>query len=72
MHNCLCLHAITVPIPETKLSELLLLVEHALSSTVIPKKSLRSLTGKLSFLGGLVPELKPFLSPLWACMCSPD
>ena len=42
-------------------------MRNVLTSAVVPKKSLRSLTGKLSFLAGLIPQLKPFLGPLWAC-----
>ena len=30
------------------------------------RRTLRSITGKLSFVAGLVPQLRPFLSPLWA------
>ncbi len=56
----------TVTIPEDKIQDLLNKINSVLQSTVIPIRTLRSITGKLSFVAGLVPQLRPFLSPLWA------
>ena len=57
---------VTVTVPEDKVNSILdeLTAIHGLS--VVTKKRLRVLSGKLNFIAGLVPPLRPFISPLWA------
>jgi hypothetical protein len=57
---------LTVTIPEDKIQDLLVNINQVLQSNVVAIRTLRSITGKLSFVAGLVPQLRPFLSPLWA------
>ena len=56
----------TVTIPEDKIHNLLSLILSVLRTAVVTKRTLRTITGKLSFVAGLVPQMRPFLSPLWA------
>ncbi len=37
-----------------------------LRTAVVTKRTLRTIIGKLSFVSGLVPQMRPFLSLLWA------
>jgi hypothetical protein len=55
-----------VTVPVEKLGDFLRSVDEVMHLAVIPRKALRSLTGKLSFVAALVPQMRPFLVPLWA------
>jgi hypothetical protein len=57
---------LTVTIPEDKIQDLITSITEVLDQGVSSRRTLRSITGKLSFVAGLVPQLRPFLSPLWA------
>ncbi len=57
---------LTVTIPEDKISDLLHNINLVLQSSIVHVRTLRTITGKLSFVAGLVPQLRPFLGPLWA------
>ena len=59
---------VEVTIPEDKVIKLLSECKTMLKSPVVGLKALRSLAGSLSFVAGLVPVMRPFLSPLWAAM----
>lgn len=59
---------VEVTIPEHKVIKLLSECKTMLKSPVVGLKALRSLAGSLSFVAGLVPVMRPFLSPLWAAM----
>ena len=61
---------IIVSIPKDKLLELANQVDKLMGSTVVHKRGLRSFCGKLSFLAGMVPPLRPFLSMLWGVLAS--
>lgn len=37
---------------------------------VAPRKSIRAYCGKLSFIGGMVPYIRPFLGMLWAALAT--
>ena len=60
--------AIKVSIPQEKLEDLKSRCISFLSRPVIGRKQLRSFTGSLSFLGGIVPYLRPFLASLCAAV----
>ena len=40
------------------------------SAVVVPRKEVKSYCGKLSFVAGMVPYLRPFLGMLWAALAS--
>ena len=60
--------AIQVTIPEEKSKELLITCSTFRHRQVIGKKQLRSLAGSLSFVAGIVPQMRPFLAGLWAVL----
>ena len=64
--------AMVVRIPSEKVTELKERLEEVLGKTVIGKKQLQSLAGALSFVAGVVPIMRPFLSSLWAAMKTND
>ena len=65
--------ALSVSIPEKKCADLLNLSQSFLNgSPVTSRKDLRSYAGKVSFVAGLIPTVKPFLSSLWATVTSPN
>eukprot|EP00971_Amphidinium_carterae_P024999 493719-Amphidinium_carterae.1 len=47
------------------------LIAEALSHNTIKVKTLRTLVGKANHLAGIVPLVRPFLSPLWAALHKP-
>ena len=57
-----------VSIPEDKVSSLVTTCEEFLKKPVIGARALKSFAGSLAFVAGLVPLLRPFLSPLWAAL----
>ena len=59
---------VIVSIPEDKVSSLVATCEEFLKKPVIGTRALRSFAGSLAFVAGLVPLLRPFLSPLWAAL----
>ena len=62
---------IRVSVPEDKLESLLTQTKSYISSVVASRRSVRSFCGKLSFIGGMVPYIRPFLSMVWAALASP-
>ena len=64
--------AMVVRIPADKVTELKEKLEDTLKKTVIGRKQLQSLAGALSFVAGVVPIMRPFLSSLWAAMKTND
>ena len=61
---------IRVSIPEDKLDALLAQTQELRSSVVAGRRSVRAYCGKLSFVGGMVPYIRPVLSMLWAALSS--
>lgn len=59
---------VTVTIPADKVRRLLDTTKKFLSKPVIGSRELRSYAGALSFVAGLIPHLRPFLSSLWAVL----
>eukprot|EP00435_Cladocopium_sp_Y103_P051935 s1011_g16.t1 len=59
---------IEVSIPKDKVDRLRDTVNKFLKKPVVGSKELRSLAGSLSFVAGLIPHLRPFLSSLWAVL----
>ena len=58
--------AVEVSIPEDKICNLRDQITSLLESPVGPIREYRRLAGKLAFVAGLVPVLRPFVAPLWA------
>ena len=61
---------ISVAIPKDKLDAMHGQTTRFLSATVAQKKDLRSFCGKLSFVAGMVPTLRPFIDKVWAALAS--
>jgi hypothetical protein len=61
---------IEVSVPEDKLQVLLDLTLELKASVVAPRKSIRTYCGKLSFIAGMVPYIRPFLGMLWAALAT--
>ena len=61
---------VVVSIPSEKTQELIRVCSQFISKPVIGYKQLRSLAGSLSFVAGIVPQMKPFLAGLWAVLAS--
>ncbi|CAE7648821.1 unnamed protein product [Symbiodinium sp. CCMP2592] len=59
---------VTVTIPEHKVKQLLADTNKLLSRPVIGARELRSYAGSMSFIAGLVPHLRPFLSTFWSAL----
>jgi len=62
--------AIQVTIPADKLEDLSLQTRAFRKQAVAYRNAVRSYCGKLSFVAGMVPVLRPFLSMLWAALSS--
>eukprot|EP00435_Cladocopium_sp_Y103_P053506 s1434_g17.t1 len=62
--------AVVVTIPEEKIAKLRDTAERFLSRPVVGAREMRSFAGSLSFIAGLVPHLRPFLSSLWSVLPS--
>ncbi len=60
--------SVSVSLPEDKRQETIARCQMFLSKPVIGKRQLRSLAGSLSFIGGIIPPMRPFLSALWAVL----
>jgi len=61
---------IQVTIPQDKLDDLSHQTSEFRKQTVAYRNAVRSYCGKLSFVAGMVPVLRPFLSMLWAALSS--
>eukprot|EP00435_Cladocopium_sp_Y103_P026794 s2314_g6.t1 len=59
---------VLVRIPQDKVQKLLDEVDRIFKAPVVGVKQLRSFAGGMAFVAGLVPVLRPFLSPLWAAL----
>ena len=59
---------IIVSVKADLLSSALTMVKHFLNVNVISTPKLRSLAGKLSFIAGIVPTMRPFIAELWAAI----
>ena len=59
---------VEVTIPEEKVEKLLSESKNFLKAPVVGVRQLRSYAGSMAFVAGLVPVLRPFLSPLWAAL----
>lgn len=60
--------AAEVTIPEEKVTKIQNLTREFLSKPVIGFRKLRSYAGILSFVAGLIPHLRPFLSTIWGAL----
>ncbi|CAE7848405.1 unnamed protein product, partial [Symbiodinium necroappetens] len=60
--------AVVVTLPEAKIQALLADTNRFLSEPVAGARELRSYTGALSFVAGLVPHLRPFLASFWSVL----
>ena len=60
--------SVTVTTPEQKIRQLLAETSKLLSRPVIGARELRSYAGCVSFIAGLVPHLRPFLSTFWSAL----
>ena len=60
--------AVVVTLPEAKIQALLADTNRFLSKPVVGARELRSYTGALSFVAGLVPHLRPFLASFWSVL----
>lgn len=67
---CISGRELTISLPPDKAGELLKEADAILARPVVPRTRLRSLAGRLAFLAGLVPTVRPFLRPLWK-ECAP-
>ena len=61
---------IQVAIPEDKLAALQEQAKELQTSGVTSKRVLRAFCGKLSFVAGMVPLLRPFARMIWAALAS--
>ena len=62
--------SIMVSIPEDKLVILLNQTRELRASVVASRRTVRSYCGRLSFIGGMVPFIRPFLGMVWAALAS--
>ena len=60
--------SVEVSIPEDKLDNLQALTIDLRASTVSSRRLVRSYCGKLSFVAGMVPYIRPFLCMLWRAL----
>ena len=63
--------AVEVSIPEDKIQKVQDQTQEFLSRPVIGLRKLRTYAGSLSFIAGLVPHLRPFLTSIWAAQAMP-
>lgn len=62
--------AAEVSIPKEKITKIQNMTQEFLSRPVIGFRKLRSYAGILSFVAGLIPHLRPFLSTIWGALGS--
>ena len=60
--------SIAITIPADKVQKLMEATDLFLRRPVVGARELRSYAGALSFVAGLVPHLRPFLSSIWAVL----
>ncbi len=60
--------AVTLTIPQDKLEELRAFTAEIAKNSVISAATLRKFAGKMAFAGGVIPQLRPVLWPLWAVL----
>ena len=60
--------AVTISIPPDKMEKLQSVCKQFVAKPVVGARQLRSFAGGLSFVAGLVPHLRPFLSTIWAAL----
>ena len=58
-----------VNIPQDKIQDLLAKIDNVLQTPVVSIRTLRTITGKLSFVAGLAPQLRPFSLPTLGSKC---
>ena len=63
---------IQVAIPEDKLRDLQRLTAEFLGKSVVSRRAVKAFCGKLSFVAGMVPTLRPFVRMVWAALLSPS
>ena len=61
-------HHLTVRVPADKVQEWADLIDKLLSQDPVSRKALQRLAGKLSWAGGIAPQLKPFTRMLYAAL----
>ena len=59
---------VEVSIPAEKVAKLQKTTDEILGKSVVGARALRSYAGGLSFVAGMVPHLRPFLSSVWAAL----
>ena len=59
---------VEVSIPADKVAKLQKTTEEILAKPVVGSRLLRSYAGGLSFVAGMIPHLRPFLSSMWAAL----
>ena len=59
---------VVISIPSDKVEKLVNTTNKFLSKPVVGAKELRAYAGSLSFVAGLIPHLRPFLSTIWAVL----
>ena len=61
---------VQVAIPQDKLLDLQTQTADIAKASIISKRILRSFCGKLSFVAGMLPTLRPFVRMVWAALAS--
>lgn len=59
---------VKVSIPEEKVAKVQASTREFIKKPVVGFRQLRSYAGNLSFIAGLIPHLRPFLSTIWAAL----
>ena len=63
----------SVEVPEDRAAELLRDIRDCLGKTVVSRRSVQQLAGRINFFAGLVPVMRPFLASVWAALSdAPD
>ena len=63
-------NGVSVTIPEDKVADLLTECRAMLGKAAMGVRQLRAFAGRLGFFAGIIPELRPFLPPMWAAISS--
>ena len=58
----------TVEVPEGRAAELLRDIRERLGKSVVSRRLVQQLAGRINFFAGLVPVTRPFLATLWAAL----
>ena len=62
------LDRVTFTIPEAKISELLDELVSLAQRAWLQPREVASIAGKLNFYAGLIPVMRPFMSPFWSSL----